>query len=67
MSAFDYALDFVLREEGGYTNNPNDPGGETNYGICKRNYPNLDIKGLTRAQAIAIYRRDYWRDRERDH
>lgn len=51
---------FVLRWEGGYANNPNDPGGETNWGITKRSYPQLDIANLTREQAIEIYRRDYW-------
>ncbi|MBE3604117.1 peptidoglycan-binding protein [bacterium] len=51
----------VLRDEGGYVNNPDDPGGETNYGISKRSYPDLDIAHLTREQAIEIYFRDWWR------
>src|ERR1700739_2946173 len=50
----------VLANEGGYVNNPADPGGETNFGISKRSYPDLDIKNLTRDQAIAIYFRDWW-------
>lgn len=54
-------IEFVLAREGGYIHHPNDPGGETNYGISKRSYPNLDIKALTREQAIEIYERDYWR------
>lgn len=29
-------------------------------GISKRSYPNVDIKNLTRVQAINIYRRDFW-------
>ncbi|MDD5060661.1 MAG: glycosyl hydrolase 108 family protein [Candidatus Marinimicrobia bacterium] len=57
---FDAAVSFVLDHEGGYSNDPNDPGGETNYGISKRSYPSLDIKKLTREQAIEIYRTDYW-------
>jgi len=57
---FDDAIGRVLGIEGGYSNNPNDPGGETQWGISKRSYPNVDIKGLTRAAAIAIYRRDFW-------
>lgn len=61
MSHFDKAIIEVLRHEGGYVNSSADPGGETNYGICKRIYPKLDIKNLTKADAIAIYRRDYWR------
>ncbi len=60
--AFALAVSFVLAKEieGGYVNDPRDPGGETNFGISKRSYPNLDIRGLTKDDAIAIYRRDYW-------
>lgn len=57
---FDDAFDRLLGHEGGYVNNSRDPGGETNWGISKRSYPNLDIKNLTREQAAAIYRRDFW-------
>lgn len=57
---FDRAVELILGLEGGYVNDPNDPGGETKYGISKRAYPDLDIEGLTREQAIAIYKRDYW-------
>lgn len=49
-------LDF----EGGYVHDPDDPGGETNFGISKRSYPDLDIAALTRDDAIAIYQRDFW-------
>jgi len=50
----------VLHHEGGYVNDPKDPGGETNYGVSKRAYPNLDIKNLTLEDAVDIYKRDYW-------
>lgn len=53
-------IERILGHEGGYVNHPNDPGGETKWGISKRAYPNVDIKGLTREGAIALYRRDYW-------
>lgn len=59
-SSFEQAIKFVLRWEGGYSNNPNDPGGETNFGISKRAYPSLDIKNLTIEQAKVIYHKDYW-------
>ena len=59
-SIFDSAIEKTLAHEGGYVNDPADPGGETNYGISKRAYPHLDIATLTRDQAIAIYHRDYW-------
>lgn len=57
---FEEAVESVLGHEGGYVSNPADPGGETKWGISKRRYPDLDIANLTREQAIAIYRRDYW-------
>jgi lysozyme family protein len=57
---FERAMDFVLKWEGGYVNDPNDPGGETNFGISKRANPDVDIKNLTRDQAITIYRKRYW-------
>jgi len=59
-SQFLRCINRVLGNEGGYVNDPEDPGGETKWGICKRSYPNIDIKNLTRDQAIAIYYRDFW-------
>ena len=50
----------ILKHEGGYVNDPDDLGGETKYGISKRSYPNLDIKNLTKSEAVAIYERDYY-------
>lgn len=58
--SFKEALRFVLSKEGGYVNDPNDPGGETKWGISKRAYPTLDIKNLTEQQCIDIYLADYW-------
>lgn len=57
---FDTAFDRLLGHEGGYVNDPNDPGGETKWGISKRSYPNVDIKHLTRNGAKEIYQRDFW-------
>lgn len=57
---FDHAFDRLVGHEGGYVNNPADPGGETKWGISKRSYPHLDIPSLTREGAKAIYRRDFW-------
>jgi lysozyme family protein len=58
---FDNCMDNHLkRHEGGYVNNPKDPGGETNFGISKRSYPRVNIKTLTWAGAKEIYRRDFW-------
>ena len=57
---FSRCIEVILLNEGGYVNDPDDPGGETNFGITKRDYPDLDIKRLTRNEAIQIYFQDYW-------
>jgi len=54
------AFELLIGHEGGYVNDPNDPGGETKYGISKRSYSDLDIKNLTLSQAEDIYETDYW-------
>jgi lysozyme family protein len=58
--SFDQSFNRIIGHEGGYSNDPNDAGGETNWGISKRSYPNEDIKNLTKDQAKAIYLRDFW-------
>jgi lysozyme family protein len=50
----------VLAYEGGYSADPADPGGATNFGISARAHPGLDIAALTRDDAIAIYWREWW-------
>jgi len=57
---FDKAFELVIGAEGGYSNDKRDPGGETMYGISKRQYPDLDIKNLSLQHAKEIYYRDYW-------
>lgn len=60
MKSFNDYLQVILKHEGGYVDNPSDPGGETKYGISKRSYPGLDIKNLTIEDASSIYYNDYW-------
>lgn len=60
MADFESAVSKTLRWEGGYVNDPRDPGGETRYGISKRAYPDEDIGNLTLDRAKFLYRRDYW-------
>ncbi len=48
------------RKDGGYTNDKDDPGGETKWGISKRAYPDIDIKSLTQEEALRLYEKDYW-------
>lgn len=70
---FNIAIQVVLANEGGYVNNPADPGGETNFGISLRfeqqhgidlTHDGItngdDIKALTRDAASEIYRRYFW-------
>jgi lysozyme family protein len=59
-TTFDYCIELVLGHEGGYVNDPDDPGGETNWGISKKAYKNLDIANLSKNDAKAIYKKDYW-------
>ena len=62
MDNFKQAFELVLTFEGGdkITDDPADPGGLTKWGISQRAYPDLDIRNLSRDEAEAIYRRDYW-------
>jgi len=60
MAEFKNHIDKTLVNEGGYVNDPDDRGGETKYGISKKQYPDLDIKSLTIDEAKEIYKRDYW-------
>jgi len=60
VSFFLSAFQIVVGIEGGYSNDPRDPGGETKFGISKRAYSDLDIASLTLEQAQQIYLRDYW-------
>ena len=49
--SFDEIIEVTLHHEGGYVHDPKDLGGETNYGIAKRFYPDVDIKNLTKDEA----------------
>ena len=55
----------LIDREGGYVNDPADPGGETNFGITARTAIAAGYTGAMRAmsrqQASAIYARTYWR------
>ena len=66
---FDECLAFTLRAEGGFSDQPADPGGATNMGITRATLAGVrghavskaDVRALTRAEAAAIYRSIYWR------
>jgi lysozyme family protein len=65
---FDRCLAEVLRLEGGYVDDPRDPGGATKYGVTRailseargRTVSAEDVAVLTPAEAGEIYRRRYW-------
>ena len=54
------AVQRVLANEGGYSSNPDDPGGATNFGISARSHPGLAVAALTRDAAVEIYWREWW-------
>jgi len=58
--SFNAAINHLLLMEGGYSNDPDDNGGETNFGISKRAFPMVDIASITRTDAVEIYRKNYW-------
>jgi lysozyme family protein len=63
---FTGALAFVLQAEGGFSDDPDDPGGATNLGIEQTEYrtffndQSLDVRNITEAQASEIYQTSYW-------
>lgn len=73
---FDKCLARVLRHEGGYVNDPHDPGGATNKGITYRTYnawrarqgqPTRSVKQIGDDEVAAIYRVQYWDAIKGDH
>lgn len=72
MADFEKFLPLLLRHEGGWVNNPHDPGGATNKGVTintLREYgPRLlgipatipNLRALTDEQAGKIYKAEYW-------
>ncbi|MFT8245729.1 glycoside hydrolase family 108 protein [Roseomonas sp. BN140053] len=65
---FDRCLAVVLEKEGGFVDDPRDPGGATNMGITLATLQGFreapvtvgDVRDLTRSEAREIYRARYW-------
>lgn len=61
---FDYAVTIVLEHEGGYSDDKNDPGGETNFGISQKflNEQKLNyvVKDISIELAKSIYKKYWW-------
>jgi|TARA_Y100000310_G_scaffold87749_1_gene84614 lysozyme family protein len=60
VTSFDQVIKEVFKHEGGYVNDPDDPGGETKYGISKKAFPDENIKKLTKQHAAKLYYDKYW-------
>jgi lysozyme family protein len=64
MSDFGQAIAYVLQNEGGFVNNPNDPGGMTNFGITQNLLnsvmPNQAVQNLTQEIAMQVYEQVFW-------
>jgi lysozyme family protein len=66
---FDECLSLVLNAEGGFSDHADDPGGATNMGITRATLAGVrghavskaDVRALTRAEAVEIYRTIYWK------
>lgn len=66
---FDRSLAAVLVHEGGYVNDPRDPGGATNKGVTQAVYDDWrarhglakrSVRALEQDELQAIYRHNYW-------
>jgi lysozyme family protein len=66
---FSFSLANVLQSEGGFSNDPKDPGGATNKGITQAVYdsyrscntqPLQSVRFISDAEVRAIYRANYW-------
>lgn len=54
------AFEILMTFEGGLSDDKADRGGMTKYGVSRASHPELDIAGLTKEQAKAIYYKEYW-------
>lgn len=60
MTNFNKIIEFIFKWEGGLTDDPNDSGGLTNFGIDQASHPDVDIRNLTKEQAQEIYYNEYY-------
>lgn len=63
---FEEIIKFVLEHEGGFVDDPEDPGGATNFGISSVHNPDVNVEDLTKPQAIQIYKDRYWHEYQLD-
>lgn len=69
MDDLDKSLEFLLDEEGGWSNHPSDRGGATMYGITQNTYnawrkkkgkAPLTVRNITQQEAKDLYKEEYW-------
>jgi lysozyme family protein len=68
LSNWEQAFEQMLKSEGGYVNNPADPGGMTNLGVTKATWENwigresdeAEMRGLTPEKVEPLYKKKYW-------
>jgi lysozyme family protein len=66
MATSDSAIKLVLGHEGGYVNDPGDPGGATKYGVTQKDYTawtgdeNLNVANLLPSEAVQYYQEAWW-------
>jgi len=57
---FDKSINLLFEIEGYISDDKNDLGGFTKYGISQKYHPNVNVPKLTKEQAIQIYLDEYW-------
>lgn len=68
-SNFETSTGWALIHEGGYVNNPKDPGGATNKGVTQETYDGYrdrmskqrqSVRSITMTEVMSIYKTQYW-------
>lgn len=59
-SDFNTVVQGVLKTEGGYSATDGNSGAPVNFGINQRANPDIDVKNLTKDQAVQLYKSRYW-------
>ena len=57
---FEKSIALLFRLEGLESDDKNDLGGFTRYGISQKYHPDINVPKLTKEQAIDIYLKEYW-------
>jgi len=65
---FDKVMGYILQSEGGFVNDPRDPGGITNHGVTKKVWDDYvgretteqEMRDLTEDDVKPLYKKNYW-------